>query len=268
MASSDYVLATGVAALDRLVLLDRIFGPTTRELLLDAGLDRAVHVADIGCGAGMVAVWMAERLGSRGFVTGVDVSDDQLAVARSRCARMKLQNIKFWTSSAYDTGLERETFDVVYSRFLTCHLQRPQDALVEMCALVKPGGVLICEDYDAASVASDPPTPAYERLHAIGAALDKARGVDSEIGPKLHRMFGQLPVDALRVRFRQPAFLIGPEKRFWEATLREAAPAIIESGVASQAELDDICAEMAIGADDPRQLIIVGRVCQAWAIKT
>lgn len=267
MASQDYVLATGKAAIDRLQLLDQIFGAATRDLLTEVGLERAKRVADIGCGTALVATWMAERLGGRGSVVAIDASVDQLEIGRASSRQLGLNNISFNQATAYETGLERESFDIVYSRFLTCHLTRPRDGLAEMCALVKPGGVLVCEDYDAASVASDPPTNAYERLHEIGAALDRAHGVDSEIGPKMHRMFASLPLTTPRVTFRQAAFLIGPEKRFWELTLREAAPAIVQGGVVTAEELDEICSEMASIAHDAGKLVIIGRVCQTWAFK-
>lgn len=267
MRAEDYVLATGRGGIERLQLLDRIFGVTTRELLLEIGLDDANRVADIGCGTGLVATWIAERLGRRGSVTAIDISAEQLRVGRSICGQMGLTNIDFRVGSAYKTGLKRGTFDIVYSRFLMCHLVRPQDALTEMCALVKPGGVLVCEDYDASSVVSDPLTPAYQRLHAISLALDRVLGVDSEIGTKLHRFFHGLPLGAPLVRFQQPAFLTGCPKRFWELTLREATPAIIDAGIATESEVERLCSAMVSIANDPCCLVIVGRVCQTWATK-
>ena len=146
-------------------------------------------------------------------------------------------------------------------------IDRESHATGEMCALVKPGGVLVCEDYDAASVASDPPTDAYRRLYAISGVLDRAHGVDSEIGPKLHRLFARVPVGAPRVQVRQPSFLTGPEKRLWELTLREAAPAVIEAGAGTQSELEDICSEMASIAGDSSIRVTVGHVWQTWACK-
>lgn len=266
--AEGYMLATGGAAIERLQLLDCIFGSTTRELLLEVGLDGASRVADIGCGTGLVATWVAERLARRGgSVTAIDVSTEQLTVGRAICGRLGLKNIDFRKGSAYNTGLERGLFDVVYSRFLMCHLARPHDALTEMCALVKPGGILICEDYDAGSVTSDPPTPAYQRLHAISAALDRVLGVDSEIGTKLHRFFHGLPLGAPMVRFQQPAFLTGGPKRFWELTLREATPAIVDAGIATELEIEDLCSAMLAVAHDPHCMVIVGRICQTWAIK-
>jgi hypothetical protein len=63
----EYMLATGDAAVARLRLLDEIFGPATREFPAAIGLRRGWRAADIGCGIGLVALWIAEQVGPNGF---------------------------------------------------------------------------------------------------------------------------------------------------------------------------------------------------------
>ena len=45
-ASDVYVLGTGEAAADRLRLLDEVYGPSTRKMLLDAGLGPGETASD------------------------------------------------------------------------------------------------------------------------------------------------------------------------------------------------------------------------------
>lgn len=63
---TDYILATGEAAVSRLELLDEIFGPHSRELLEKAGLANGMKAADIGCGNGLVSLWLASKVGPGG----------------------------------------------------------------------------------------------------------------------------------------------------------------------------------------------------------
>ena len=125
----DYVLAVGEAAARRLLMLDEIFGPHSRELLVRAGLTQGMRVADIGCGTGLVSLWIAAQLGAGGSVTGVDMSGEQLRIAEKNAVAAGLTNISFHQASAHDTNLLRTQFDLVYSRFLMCHLTNPAKAL-------------------------------------------------------------------------------------------------------------------------------------------
>jgi SAM-dependent methyltransferase len=263
----EYMLATGDAAIARLQLLDEIFGPATREFLMTIGLRGGWRVADIGCGIGPVTLWIAEQVGGNGWVSAVDVSLEQLRVAKSNAAVVGLKNISFHQASAYETGLRADSFNLVYSRFLMCHLKRPVDALKEMGALLKKGGVLVCEDCDDSSIVTDPPTRAYTRLVEISRAVDAKRGLDSKIGLKLHRLFREAGFRAPNISLKQMATLRGPAKQFWELTLREAAAAVIEAGAASAEELDAICAEMQAIARDETTLVVMPRFSQVWMLK-
>jgi len=267
MDDRKYILATGDRAVDRLKLLDEIFGPSTREWLLSAGLREGMTVADIGCGTGLVALWIAAQVGPSGSVVAVDTSAEQLGIAEQNATAAGLKHLSFHRATAYETTLNRTDFDLVYSRFLTCHLTEPEKALVEMRALLKPGGVLVCEDHDDGGIFSQPQTPAYKRLVEISQAVNRAHGLDSCIGLKLPRLLLQAGFQNPEVAVKQVAFLRGPAKRFWEITLREAAPAIIKAGAATQTELDSVCGEIRSVADDDTTLVMLARVTQVWAQK-
>lgn len=258
-----YMLATGERGARRLHLIDRIFGPATREFLLACGLRPGWRVAEIGCGVGLVSFWMAEQGAS---VVAVDGNQAQIEVAAKYAREQGIANLEFHVADAYNTGLPRASFDMVYSRFVMCHLPAPVRALREMRELLKPGCVLACEDYDQQSVACEPPSPAYKRLNEISDGMDKAFGVNSsDIGPRLPGLFLEAGMTSPRVTMRQNAFLRGEEKRLWELTLEEARPAIVEHGVATNEDLDRVCAELCRIAEDETVLVMLARVTQVWA---
>lgn len=259
------MLAAGERAAARLRLIDSIFGSATCEFLLACGLKRGWRVAEIGCGVGLVSLWMAE-LGVS--VIAVDGQTAQIEIAGKYAREQGISNIEFRAADAYDTGLPREAFDLVYSRFLMCHLPDPVRALREMCALLRPGGILACEDYDQQSVTSEPPSQAYKRVNEISNGMDKAFGVNSwDIGSRLPNLFVEAGLAAPQVTIRQNAFLRGGEKRLWELTIEEARPAIVEHGVAASEELDKICAELRRIAEDESVLVNAARVTQVCARK-
>jgi SAM-dependent methyltransferase len=262
---TDYILATGEAAASRLEMLEEVFGPHSRQLLEKAGLSKGLRVADIGCGTGLVSLWIATQVGAEGRVVGVDMSCEQLKVAQANAAAAGLTNVSFQEGSAYETNLPSGQFDMIYSRFLMCHISEPAKALREMRALLKPDGILVCEDHDDGGIFSEPPTRAYQRLVEISDAVNRARGLDSYIGLKLPRLVGEAGFTRPEVMVKQIAELRGPNKRFWEITLREATQAILAAGAATQEELDTICAGLRTVAEDETTLVMLARVTQVWA---
>jgi SAM-dependent methyltransferase len=261
------VLVTGEAGAARLRLLHDVYGATTEALLAELGLRPGMRAADIGCGTGTVARWMAQRVGPQGAVAGVDLSAAQLEVAGREAQRLGLSQLRFHHADAYDTGLPRESFDLVCCRFLLCHLAQPERALQEMRALLKPGGVLLCDDVDVASIFTDPPSSAIARMRDLMVAVGRSRGVDYCLGIRLHRLFREAGFADPQVRIDQPVYATGERKRFWEYTVLEAGPAIVEAGLIAAAELAELAGAWANFAHDPTTIIAQARKVSVWARK-
>ena len=247
----DYVLATGDEGAARLHLLDEVYGASSRAACEAAGLGAGWRVADIGCGVGDLSCWFAERVGPGGSVIAMDVSADQLRHGRERAGRLGLGNISFVEGSVYEPGLPAGELDLVFCRFLLCHLQRPADALAQMAALLRPGGTLVAQDMVMTSMFSDPPSRAYRRFVELAAEVGAVLGVDYDVGRRLFGMFRDLGLAELGVSVHQPAFTTGERKRLWEYTFLEAAPGSGGRRDRDEEELAELTAEFAaISADD------------------
>ena len=70
----SYILETGAKAVDRLKLLDEIYGPYTHEFLNKIGIKEDATFLDVGCGTGNISCWVAKKLGKKGRVTALDIS--------------------------------------------------------------------------------------------------------------------------------------------------------------------------------------------------
>jgi SAM-dependent methyltransferase len=263
--TGPYVLATGKAAANRLRILHNLYGPGTRRVLLDAGLRRGMRVADLGCGVGMVTALLADLVGPEGHVVGIDASGAQLAQARERVP-VGGANISFVEASATDTGLPRELFDLVYCRFLLIHLPDPERALREMRALLKPNGILVCEDGDLTSAGSEPPS-ALDAFADLFGQLGPKRGVDYTLGRRLFHMVLGAGFSAPEITFNQPVMARGQNKRLLEMSVAEAGPACIDAGLITAEELDRILVEMRRQTADETVLALMPRMAQVWARK-
>jgi SAM-dependent methyltransferase len=226
-----------------------------------------MRVADIGCGIGTVACWMAGQVGQAGHVVGVDASAAQLAVAREHANLAGLDNMTFIEGSAYDTGLERATFDLVCCRLLLIHLAAPAEAIREMCALLKPGGVLVCEDGVFSTFFSEPRCLAVERLVQFWHALWAKGGLDGDLGQKLPRLFLAAGLRAPEVSLNHVVYMRGEEKLLAELTFAESGPALIASGVATEAEVQAVIRELRALAEDETALLAFPCMVQVWGRK-
>jgi SAM-dependent methyltransferase len=264
--SGAYALATGEAAAYRLHVLHANYGPGTRRALLHSGVRCGMRVADLGCGVGVVTSLLAQMVGPEGHAVGIDLSAEQLAQARQHCFDNGTSNTSFHQASATATGLPSESFDLVYCRFLLLHLTEPESALREMHRLLKPGGIIVCEDGDLTSVTSEPPS-ALRAFAELWGRLAPIRGVDYAISRRLFHMIVAAGFDDPEITFNQPVFARGENKRLLELTVAEAGPAFVEAGLITDAELHRTLIEMRHATEDESVLAIMPRMTQVWAKK-
>jgi ubiquinone/menaquinone biosynthesis C-methylase UbiE len=265
--NNNYTFATGEAGTYRLQILHNIHRSFTESWLREAGLEAGMHVADIGCGIGGVTNWMAEQVGSTGSVIGVDLSIEQIEQARKSAASVNLKNLSFIKGSADKTGLSRNSLDLVYCRFLLMHLVHPMDALQEMKSILKPGGVLVCEEADFSQAFCDPPSPHHDRCFKLLCALGDQRQQHFWLGATLHQLIWDLGMRDLEVSHVQPVSLRGKTKLLMPLCLVEAKTALIEAGISTSEEIEQTISALKRLAENEKVLFGIPKVTQIWARK-
>lgn len=98
---------------------------------------RARRVLEVGCGAGATLRWLRDS-GRAAHTTGIELSADAAAVARSRVDTLLEGPLERWMPA-----LPQEGFDLVLALDVLEHLVDPWDAARRLHGLLKPGGVLI-----------------------------------------------------------------------------------------------------------------------------
>lgn len=110
---------------------------------------RGRNVFDMGCGTGEYALWYA--MNGAGSVTGIDLSDGSLALARKRRQESGLANVEFRKMDILNCDLPDNTFDYSYSVGVLHHTGDTYRGFRHLARVTKPGGVVVVSLYNSYS---------------------------------------------------------------------------------------------------------------------
>jgi ubiquinone/menaquinone biosynthesis C-methylase UbiE len=154
--------------------LPALFQEWTGPMLDAAHVEPGARVLDVACGTGVLARALAERVGPRGSVVGLDVNEGMLTVARRVSPRVD------WRAGAAERlPFDTESFDAVLSQFGLMFFDDRRAAIREMQRVLKPDGRLVVAVWDTLEN-----TPGYAALVAL-----------------LGRLFGEAVAGSLRAPF-------------------------------------------------------------------
>lgn len=114
--------------------------PCSRHLLEMARVSSGHFILDLGSGTGHPAISAAQLVGPTGHVTGVDLAEKMLEVARRKAAKLGLKHVTFQEADVSSLGFEAGWFDAITSRFCLMFLPQLDRTLQEMYRVLKPGG--------------------------------------------------------------------------------------------------------------------------------
>jgi SAM-dependent methyltransferase len=132
-----------------LAAFHRAFAEELRALVERVPARDNARVLDVGCGDGFYTELWARRLGGRGRVTGLDVNEAFLELARSRSADRGDGRIEFVQGELQQAErLTSAEFDVVWCAQSLYSFPEPVAALRQMAAAVRPGGIVAVLEND------------------------------------------------------------------------------------------------------------------------
>lgn len=150
-------------------------------------LRAGMNLLDCGCGPGTITVGLAQAA-SPGNVTGIDLEESQLELARENAAKLGLTNVKFESGSAYELPYQDNLFDAVFSHAMLEHMHVPLSVLKEMRRVLRPGGLVGIRSIDLAATLIAPAEATLNKAYDIWLKYRQHCGGDPFIGRRLRAL--------------------------------------------------------------------------------
>lgn len=216
--------------------------PITRHLFSSAGIGTGMNVLDLGCGAGDVAMLVAELVGPTGGVVGVDMNPAILETARQRAMASGHNNITYVAGDLREVVVA-DDFDAVVGRGILMYLRDPLAVLRHLLPHLRSGGVVAFFEVDfTVPGMAYPPSHVDQQVYDWITRAVPFAGVEGAMGMKLHELFVAAGLPAPQML--TSAMMGGSEEfvedytRYWAGTVRSLLPLLIKSGIATEEEID------------------------------
>jgi len=263
----DYILGSSNKEFKRLDLQAQIFEKESLQTLQLAGIRSGMHCADIGCGIGDMTFMMAKLVGKSGSVIGIDRNSDVIEVCKKRAAKENITNVKFFVGDVYDNELSKDSFDLVFSRFLFQHLEEPKRALKAMTKLVTVGGMVVAEENDHDIWLTYPSSAGLEKLRRVYVDLLGLSNCDELIARKLYKLFSECGLNASVGSYCICIPMNGPYNTIGMLTAESLKPRILKAKLMSEAEFIEMMAELQNYTKQKDALALYALTFRVWGEK-
>jgi len=224
----NYILGRSEAETRRLIEQHQIYAPISRRFLREAGIGSGMKVLDVGSGAGDLALLLADLVGPRGQVVGVETNADIVRIARARVAAAGWNNVTFLIGDVRDAALDSD-FDAVVGRWVLMYLRDPAVVLQKLAASVRAGGIVAFQENDFSYPPTVfPPSPLSEQVQRWAVPPAGTPGPEIQMGTKLLKAYvdAGLPPPHLLAEAPVGGGADWPGYDYLAATLRSLLPAL------------------------------------------
>jgi SAM-dependent methyltransferase len=234
----------GREASARFDALSVIYDGDTIRHLEDRGVGEGWQCLEVGGGGGSIAGWLADRVGPTGRVLVTDIDPRFLE-------SLSAQNVEVRRHNIATDPLPESAFDLIHARLVLMHVPEREQVLARLVAALKPGGWLVDEEFDSASLLPDSavnPSEVFLETHKALMRIFDDRGVGRRWGRMLFGRLQALGLANVDAQARMSMWHCGSPGAFMMRTnFEQLRGALIDGGYITGQDFDRDIARL----DDP-----------------
>jgi len=227
----------------RLAGIEALWDPGTQALLARHGARPGARVLEAGAGGGSVVEWLATQVGGAGHVLAVDLDVRFVQPLSSDVVEVRAADL-------VADELPTADYDVVHSRLVLEHIPQADGVLARLVSCLRPGGVIVVEDYDWTAFgidAADDADAAHRVTEGILSFMGAA-GFDRVYGRKLVAALDAAGMDDVSGEGRSLVIDADhPGYAFFQLSFEQVAPLAIDAGLMTHDDADVVGGRFAKG---------------------
>jgi len=158
-------------------------------------LKEGMSVLDVGCGTGAISKDVADIVGDKGKVLGIDNTKNFIISGKE--TYKEVTNLALKHTDLFDFNTD-EKFDLIIAARVLQWMNNPKEALLKMKTLLKPNGTISILDYNHTNLEWHPAPP--ESMQTFYKAFLKWRkdaGMNNEIADDLAEMMKEVGMHSI-----------------------------------------------------------------------
>jgi SAM-dependent methyltransferase len=159
--------------------------------------------------------------------------------ATARGLERRIENVEFLLGDPAEMTFH-SPFDAVVGRFVLMYYPDPVHAIRNLSRHLRPGGIMVFQEFDMSYVRSYPAAPTFERACTLMTGTFRATGTRVQMGADLYSVFltAGLPGPSLRMDVLIAGGETFPGYEVLTETIESLLPVMERFGIATAAEVN------------------------------